>query len=337
MTALMMVVLCGFAGDGDRHRPRLDRPAPAPERRGRDRRSRSRQNMPNDYAGWSQTRVLDGVSPSKNALFGYGVTRPTQPTVQFECMSGGTRLHGSGTCTADTSTQDCEHALQAGNLADADREPAATPSSSRRPRRVKTTFAAIPRSAFRRSRSAPPPRRRREEARRNRSTSRSSSTSTNSMNSSCGDSTVPGISGTARRRSTAPRRGSARCSRGSGRALEPAILRNSAPPLGEASSGLNVPGLIDEVGHDGIPTRSPARAPPVRDRLHQRQLLGHLPPPAHRQSARLRHRGPLERLPPVGRRHHAQLDDSNLVESVDWGQCPAQTGSYSRQQQRARP
>ena len=110
MTALMMVVAVRLRGDGDRHRPCLDRAAPAPERRGCDRsrdRAEHAEQLRRLVPGRGGIRIgatcgrlsptppafgFSGVNGGANALFGYGVT-PNAPTVQFECTSGCARLH----------------------------------------------------------------------------------------------------------------------------------------------------------------------------------------------------------------------------------------------------
>ena len=127
MTALMMVVLCGFAAlviDIGRVwiaqrqlQNAVDATALA-----------IGQNMPNNYAGWCQAAGANyigttcatlspappafgysGVNGGVNALFGYGVT-PNAPTVQFECVSGapGYTAGPPATCTADTSNTSCK-------------------------------------------------------------------------------------------------------------------------------------------------------------------------------------------------------------------------------------
>jgi Flp pilus assembly protein TadG len=64
------------------------------------------QNMPDDYAGYSTTPNFDGVAPSKNALFGYGVTA-NDPVVTFLCSADAPGYNpNNDTCPADASTQD---------------------------------------------------------------------------------------------------------------------------------------------------------------------------------------------------------------------------------------
>jgi hypothetical protein len=70
------------------------------------------QQMPNDYAAYTQATTFSGLPGEKNALFGYDVSNPTSGlTVTFECLSHGPSYTpgtngGSPTCPTDTSTQD---------------------------------------------------------------------------------------------------------------------------------------------------------------------------------------------------------------------------------------
>jgi Putative Flp pilus-assembly TadE/G-like len=196
MTALMMVVLCGFAAmvvDIGRVwiaqrqlQNAVDATALA-----------IAQNMPNNYAGWSQTPSYDGVAPSPNAVFGYGVT-PNAPTVQFECTSEAAGYDSvTGTCPADTSPEDASKPCRPGTSL------SPTPATSgcnavivKETAKVKTTFAAIPPFGFATFTVSAT----------SVAAARGGQTkpldvavvvdSTASMNSACGD-TVPGISGTA--------------------------------------------------------------------------------------------------------------------------------------------
>lgn len=81
------------------------------------------QNMPNDYAGWCQgsganasadcaslkpappALGFSGIAGAQNALYGYGVTADTPPTVTFFC-SPNAPGYNKGQCPADGSTQD---------------------------------------------------------------------------------------------------------------------------------------------------------------------------------------------------------------------------------------
>ncbi len=162
MTALMMVVLCGFAAlviDIGRVwiaqrqlQNAVDATALA-----------IGQNMPNDYAGWCQAAGANastdcgalsprppafgysGIAGGVNALFGYGVA-PNTPTVQFTCVSVAPG-YTSGTCTADASTQDTSTPCQPGNSL----APIGTGCNAvivKQTASVKTTFAAIPPFSF---------------------------------------------------------------------------------------------------------------------------------------------------------------------------------------------
>ncbi len=110
MTALLMVVLVGFAGlviDVGRvwiAQRQLQNATDATA-------LAIAQNMPDNYTGWSKVPGFDGVSPSKNALFGYGVTADP-PTVTFACSPNapgydpGNNPPATATCPQDTSAED---------------------------------------------------------------------------------------------------------------------------------------------------------------------------------------------------------------------------------------
>jgi Flp pilus assembly protein TadG len=123
LTALMMVVLVGFAGmvvDVGRAyiaqrqlQNAVDSTALA-----------IAQNMPNDYAGWCQSAGasysttcasltpappnlgFSGITGARNALFGYGVTA-NPPTVTFACSPNAPQYDPTTkTCPSDASAQD---------------------------------------------------------------------------------------------------------------------------------------------------------------------------------------------------------------------------------------
>ena len=111
MTALLMVVLVGFAGlviDVGRvwiAQRQLQNAVDATA-------LSIAQKMPDDFAGWSTVPNFDGVSPSKNHLFGFGVTADN-PTVQFFC-SANAPGYKSGQCPQDSSAQDTTTPCQPG-------------------------------------------------------------------------------------------------------------------------------------------------------------------------------------------------------------------------------
>ena len=105
MTALMMVVLVGFAGFVvDIGRVYI---AQRQLQNAVDASALSvAQNMPDDFRGFSTVPNFDGVAPSKNALFGFGVTAD-DPAVTFECSQDAPGYDPkTDSCPADASTQD---------------------------------------------------------------------------------------------------------------------------------------------------------------------------------------------------------------------------------------
>ena len=164
LTALMMVVLVGFAGlviDVGRVylaqrqlQNAVDSTAIAVA-----------QNMPNDYAGWCQSvgssASVDcgslspappalgygGATGAQNALFGYGVTA-NGPTLTFICSPSGPGYQAganppaTATCPQDTSPQDASALCNPGNMPNPPPNGcnAVTVSESAT---VKTTFAGI--------------------------------------------------------------------------------------------------------------------------------------------------------------------------------------------------
>jgi hypothetical protein len=119
MTALLMIVLVGFAGMViDVGRVYV---AQRQLQNAVDATALSiAQNMPDDYAGYNTYPSYDGVSPSKNALLGYKVTAEV-PTITFICSSDapgyepGANPPTTATCPADVSTQDAETLCQPGD------------------------------------------------------------------------------------------------------------------------------------------------------------------------------------------------------------------------------
>ncbi len=105
MTALMMVVLVGFAAlVVDVGRIYL---AQRQLQNAVDASALSvAQNMPDDFAGYSTVPYFDGVAPSKNALFGYGVTAE-DPVVTFQCSPNAPGYDpNTNSCPADASPED---------------------------------------------------------------------------------------------------------------------------------------------------------------------------------------------------------------------------------------
>jgi len=105
MTALLMVVLVGFAGlVVDVGRVYL---AQRQLQNAVDASALSvAQNMPNDYTGYNTVPNFDGVTPSKNALFGYGVTAG-DPVVTFVCSPNAPGYDpNTNSCPADASPED---------------------------------------------------------------------------------------------------------------------------------------------------------------------------------------------------------------------------------------
>ena len=64
------------------------------------------QNMPDVYKGFNTVQNFDGVAPSKNALFGYGVTAGG-PVVTFRCSPNAPGYDpATSSCPADASAED---------------------------------------------------------------------------------------------------------------------------------------------------------------------------------------------------------------------------------------
>ena len=105
LTALMMVVLIGFAAlVVDVGRVYL---AQRQLQNAVDASALSAaQNMPLVYTGFNTVPNFDGISPSKNALFGYGVTADG-PLVTFECSPNAPGYDPTtNSCPADASPED---------------------------------------------------------------------------------------------------------------------------------------------------------------------------------------------------------------------------------------
>ena len=114
MTALMMVVLVGFAAlVVDVGRVYL---AQRQLQNAVDASALSvAQNMPNDFVGYSTVPSFDGVAPSKNALFGYGVTAE-DPVVTFQCSADAPGYDpNTDSCPADASPEDQSSLCQPGD------------------------------------------------------------------------------------------------------------------------------------------------------------------------------------------------------------------------------